>query len=719
VTEAETENPPLDLVVAANFTAGPVEASLRFWLEGLQLPVSVSHAPYDQAFQQLLDPESVLRRNRHGIGLVLVRLQGWLATDGAPGQDMPSDPDRIARELVAAVTEALRGASSQLVVCFCPSTGLDAETRATLARAERVAADALRDEAGVRVLTSEALLERYPCDQVADPQGERIADMPYTPAFYSVLGTALARSIYGLVFPAHKVLVLDCDDTLWGGLCGELGPLGVALTEEHLALQRFAVEQRRDGKLICLASRNNEGDVFAVFDRNPAMALTRDDLTAWQINWGLKSDSLAELADRLGLGLDSFVFLDDDPVQCAEVRRRFPEVLALQVPKRGVERFCQHIWPLDPRSSTAEGSRRTASYREHVAREDVRASSQSFRQFLDSLELEVDIAPLEEADVPRATELTHRTNQFNLTGRRLNEAEFRNRIQHGEAPCLGVRVRDRFGDYGLVGLVLAEPDGDALRVPVMLLSCRSLGRGVEHRMVSHLGRLARSQGADRVVLRCVPTERNDPAREFLRRIGEVATEEDGSLSLALDAGRAESVALDLGAAPRQPEPPMPGADTAGSGIEDPDIGAGTGAARRSTFLATVPAALAEAAAIHEAVHGESHEAGPGSRELPPATGETAGADPVEALLVQLFAGQLGVAEFPLDAGFFELGGDSLQAVQVLAQVSTAFGVELDPTLLFTTNFTVGELAEEINSQRAPDDDGDPGGAGLVRATAVR
>jgi hypothetical protein len=174
VTEAETENPPLDLVVAANFTAGPVEASLRFWLEGLQLPVSVSHAPYDQAFQQLLDPESVLRRNRHGIGLVLVRLQGWLATDGAPGQDMPSDPDRIARELVAAVTEALRGASSQLVVCFCPSTGLDAETRATLARAERVAADALRDEAGVRVLTSEALLERYPCDQVADPQGEHL-----------------------------------------------------------------------------------------------------------------------------------------------------------------------------------------------------------------------------------------------------------------------------------------------------------------------------------------------------------------------------------------------------------------------------------------------------------------------------------------------------------------------------------------------------------------
>lgn len=694
-----TDTTQLDLVVAANFTAEPVGDALDFWLRELQLAARIHHAPFDQVFQQLLDPGSLLRRQgeRGAIGLVLLRLQPWLACDDETG----ASPDRLAGEIVDAVRVAVGDSPTQLVLAFCPGTPEEGEGDETAARVENLVAEALQGDSGVRVLTSASILERYPCARIADAHGERMASMPYTPEFFSVLGTALARCIYALTQPAHKVLVLDCDDTLWGGLCSELGPHGVALTEEHLALQRFAVEQRRDGKLICLASRNNEADVFAVFDQNPAMTLTREDITAWQIHWGLKSDSLAELAAKLGLGLSSFVFLDDDPVQCAEVRRRFPEVLALQVPKRGVDAFCRHLWPLDRRTTTAEGSRRTGSYRDHVSREDVRASSQSFQQFLDSLELDIDIAPLAESDVARASELTFRTNQFNLTGLRLSEAEFRNHVLLASKPCFGVRVRDRFGDYGLVGLIMAEPDGAELRVPILLLSCRSLGRGVEHRMVARLGRLARDLGSERVRFDCTPSERNDPVREFLRQLGEVRTADDGTRVLTLETGQAESVQLALDAAPLQVESPITGAAGAdGDGHDD--------VVRRVAFLATIPTTLSDAEAIFAAVHPKADS----ESEVEP---ENA-VDPVEALLTSAFADQLGISDVPGDVGFFELGGQSLQAMQVLAQISNAFGVELAPTLLFTTNFTVEELAEEIRFLRAEDEPALSGAAARLSTT---
>lgn len=674
----------LNLVVSANFTAEPVDDALRFWLDRLLLPAEIQHAPFDQVFQQLLDPASVLRRQPGSIGLLMIRAQQWLEADRTGNRrDRP-----IIEDFANAARTALDHSAAQLVVCFCPPTGLDAEGEAAVARLEQQASEALSGIGGVRILTSHSILETYPLESIADAHGQRLADIPYTPVFFSVLGTVLARCLHAVLVPAHKVLVLDCDDTLWDGLCSELGPLGVRLTDGRLALQRFAVEQRNHGTLVCLASRNNEADVFAVFEQNRQMILAQDDLTATRINWGLKSDNLAELADRLGLSLGSFVFLDDDPVQCAEVRERFPEVVAIPVPEQGATTFCRHIWPLDTRADTQEGRRRTMAYREHVSRENVRESSTSFQQFLDSLELRVDISPLGEPDLARATELTHRTSQFNLTGRRFSEAEFNSLLKHPDTPCFAVRVRDRFGDYGLVGLMIAEPDGDTARVPLMLLSCRSLGRGVEYRMVAHLGQWAREAGLSRIALHCQPTERNTPAQEFLHRLGDVSQHENNSLNLLLDATAAADAQLALDDAPQSPSSATAAAHQHHDNRE-------ATASRRATFLASIPSTLADAAAIHDAVR--LHAGAPLHDGNAPDAGTAT--DDVVALLTAAFAEQLGIDEIAEDIGFFELGGHSLQAMQVLSNVSGALGVELDPTLLFTTGFTVAELAEEIGYLR--------------------
>lgn len=673
------------IVIASNFTAGAVDKALHYCLTRLQLPASIEHAPYDQVFQQLLEPGSLLNNNRSGINIVLLRLQGWLENSREGNGDATSQSfDSVVQDLIRAVASALEQSSAQLIVCLCPAAGLadDAVAIRSLRLGEEAIARAFESVPGATVLTSADLLRRYPVTGFCDQHGIRIANIPYRAEFFSVLGTALARAVNAVVFPAHKVIVFDCDGTLWGGLCGESGATGVVITQEHREMQMFAAQQRRTGKLICLASRNNETDVLDVFDRNTSMVLTRNDLTAWQVNWGLKSDSLAQLSTKLGLGLDSFVFIDDDPMQCAEVRRRYPEVLALQMPAQGVANFCQHIWPLDNRSVTQESGRRTAAYREHVAREDVRETSLSFKDFLESLELNVVIAALHEQDLARASELTLRTNQFNLTGLRITEAEFRHLVLRDGGLCFGVRVKDRFGDYGLVGLLVCERDEDALRASVFLLSCRALGRGVEHRMLAYLGQLARDKFLDRVVLRCARNAKNRPAVEFLEQLA-AQTTDDQELVVELTAGAAAATVLDADATPKQREV---NPTTRSISRE------GAGPFGRMDFLAAIPSALANPETIHRAIESA---ASPGKADSPGSAG-----DPVRAMLVKAFSDELGVPMVDVDAGFFDLGGHSLQAVRILAQASSEFDIELDATLLFTTNFSIAELAEEIGFLRS-------------------
>jgi acyl carrier protein len=203
-------------------------------------------------------------------------------------------------------------------------------------------------------------------------------------------------------------------------------------------------------------------------------------------------------------------------------------------------------------------------------------------------------------------------------------------------------------------------------------------------MVAHLGHLAREQGATRIDLYAVPSERNEPAREFLRRLGTVRTEEDGRLALTLLVADAEAVSLDLEATPQAVEASAPIGETLAAGT--------VSITRRVDFLATVPLALAGTEAIVAAVHGQTA----------PVT-DPGQANPVQAALMRAFGDQLGMDEIPPDVGFFELGGESLQAMQILSQVSGEFGVELDATLLFTTSFTVEELAEEISGLRGTQD----------------
>jgi FkbH-like protein len=344
--------------------------------------------------------------------------------------------------------------------------------------------------------------------------------MPYTPLFFVALGTLIARKIYALRSTLYKVIVVDCDHTLWQGVCGEDGALGVVIDPPRMQLQEFLVAQQAAGMLLCLCSKNNDQDVLDVFAYHSRMQLKREHLIAWRINWQPKSQNLRSLAEELQLSLESFIFIDDNPLECAEVQTNCPEVLTLLLPHdlNHLPHLLWHFWAFDHLGATAEDKKRTELYVQQIKRQVFQKAFSSLKDFLEGLELRVRITPMKEAELRRVAQLTQRTNQFNCTTIRRTESEIRQFCQADKGnggECLVVEVSDRFGDYGLVGVILFTVRPEEIEVDTFILSCRALGRGVEHQMLAKVGEIAHERGVGRVIVPFIPNAKNAPAREFL------------------------------------------------------------------------------------------------------------------------------------------------------------------------------------------------------------
>ncbi|MEW9532188.1 HAD-IIIC family phosphatase [Microbispora sp. NPDC049125] len=671
------------LGVAATFTAEPLGDALRFWLAELGVEGDVAFAPYDQVFPSLLDPGSVL--GRAGAAVVLVRAEDLV--DGVSASD-PSALDAAADDLAAALRTSAGAAGAVHLVAVCPASPEHGSPEAHARLAARLS-HAFEGDRAVSVLTSAEPYEPADPEAVHDAFADRTGNVPYTDRYFAALGAALARRLHATTTPRPKVVVADCDGTLWDGVVGEDGPDGVVIGPERMEIWQELARQVAAGRLVCLSSKNEEKDVREVFARHPELPFGLDDVAAMRVGWEAKSAALRSLAAELNLGLDSFVFLDDSPVECAEVRAGCPEVLTLQLPAdaAGAAAFLRHCWPLDLAAVTEADRVRTRYYQQERRREQARGEM-SLADFFDTLDLRVTITPAGPEHEARAVQLAERTNQFNLSGTR--------RLDGDEK--FVVDVRDRFGDYGVVGLTDVQADGDTLRAGAFLLSCRALGRGVEHRMLAHLGTLARERGLARVALSFRATERNQPARDFLATLP-AAVEPRGEEAAwyVLDAGDAAAVVHSPGPAQER------GAQERGA----QERGAG---AARTTELAAAPAAWGAVERIATRLTGA--EAILDAMRAARPVAEVAGASPAEATVMRIWAELLDVAPTSVGDGFFELGGHSLRLVQFMARVRAEFGVELPFDTLYTTSFTVAEVAKVIEERQLADT-GDEELAGLL------
>jgi FkbH-like protein len=691
-----TESAAMSITIAATFVAEPVETPLRFWMQELGISTKVTFAPYDQVFQQLLDPASLLATNQNGVNVVLVRVEDWqgdvsqshATPNGSP--DPRAGIERNVRDFIHALATRAERSSSTYLICLCPGSTSNSATpqqRSLFMAMENLIASEISGINGVEVITVSDLTATYPVADVYDHHTDKLARIPYTPVFFTALGTMIARKLYALKSPPYKVIVLDCDGTLWSGVCGEDGCDGIQINAARKALQKFVVQQHDRGMLICLCSKNNEEDVLEVFASRSDMILRRDHITACQINWKLKSKNIQFLARELGIGLDSFILIDDDPLECAEVREHCPEVLTLQLPSdsESIPGFLKHVWAWDHRKITEEDRQRVVLYRSHIIREQVRRDSPTLKEFLTSLHLELSISPLTLAESTRVSELTFRTNQFNLTTRRRTEAELRQFCEPGRTECLVVRVKDRFGDYGLVGTILFEVNADSLTVDTFLLSCRALGRGVEHEMLARLGEIAKQRGLSHIALHCVPSNKNRPALDFLEGLSEGVRESwDNGFVVRIAAENAASACYS-----RETRSSDDNTLTAAGSSLYASVSASTPDTRKRTaLLSSIPETLYRPEVIHKRISQNRVRSESNTVLVPPRT-------PIEKTLVDIFSELLGIKEIGIHDSFFDLGGHSLMAMQALSRVREAFEIELSVTLFFTTNFTAAELADAV------------------------
>jgi FkbH-like protein len=678
--------PAYRLVVCATFTAEPIADVLSFWATELAWRCDVQFAPYNQVFQQLLDSASLLAGNRNGVNLALVRFEDWLRSATSPAS--PADLEDPAGQLLAALRSAANSLPSPLMVCLCPPSPAflaDPARRDFHQSMERRVAASLVDLSTVHLVTVAELNELYPVAEVHDPHADDLGHVPYTPEFFAALGTLLVRKIHALRLPPYKAIVLDCDDTLWKGVCGEDGPQGIVLDPARRALQEFMAAQHAAGRLLCLASKNNLADVLDTFRMNPRMPLRLDHFTSWRINWEPKATGLAELAEELELSLDSFILVDDNPKEVSEVQASHPEVLGLALPAEADEIpvFLRHVWAFDHLRPTDVDQARTLLYRQQFERGRARKQAASLEEFLASLQLEVRIAPPLAGDLARVAQLTQRTNQMNFTTIRRTESEIQAFLASGEAECLAVHVRDRFGDYGLTGVMIFRAGPRDLLVDTFLLSCRALGRGVEHRMIASLGRIAAERGLAAVDTPFVRTQSNLPALLFLESVGLVFQNVDsGNLSFCFPAAHAEGIRYQPGRPTRTTAAVMNGS------VPEPSPESSANNARRIPYV-RIATELRDVGQILRRMRGIAPSY---AAARVPATSPRAD---LERRLRQIWAETLGIEPPGTADDFFNLGGHSLLAVQLMSRVRKEFDVELSLELVYSGAFTVTALAEAI------------------------
>lgn len=454
-------------------------------------------------------------------------------------------------DLGSAVTAAARYSSATLILHTVP---LPAELRdALISWRARTRITRLWYELNAGIL---ALGDEHPHVEVVDLTGlmadepyavrddrmHRYGDMPYSDGALLLLARQVRRIVQAGLGLSRKVLALDLDGTLWGGVLGEVGAEGVQLGGLYpgncYAALQLAVRRLRDqGVILVLASKNDPEPVEAALNTHPEMVLRPEAFTVRAVNWSSKAENLRRAADALSLPVSSFVFMDDTGFERAEVASRFPEVAIVSAagdPAHLVRSLLRTGW-FDALSLTEADQRRAELYRARAERVEFSGGFDAAADYLRALKIEVEIAPATSFTVPRAAQLAARTNQFNLTGVRFGEARTAELSTSPGHLVATVSVTDRFGSEGVVGALWAERGQSSWRVLNLVLSCRVLGRGIETAIAAWLAGSAAESGAETLVGRYVPAKRNGVAAGFWTEAG---FEDAGDGEFVLDLNKA-------------------------------------------------------------------------------------------------------------------------------------------------------------------------------------
>ena len=357
------------------------------------------------------------------------------------------------------------------------------------------------------------------------------AKYPFATAMIPLYADNVMRILAAQMGRSRRVLVLDLDNTMWGGIVGDDGIEGLALGngsplgEAHAALQRMALSLKERGIILCVSSKNDEAIALDAFCNHPEMILKEDDIVAFRVNWDDKAANIKAISDAIDLGLDAFVFLDDNPAERKRVRDALPAVAVPELPEDPGDWLpvLQAAGYFEQATFSREDQLRAGFYKANARRAAQMERIGDHNEYLLSLGMTLSIAPFDSAGRKRIAQLISKSNQFNLTTRRYSEAEIAAMQSNADVFTIQARLEDIFGDNGMISAVICRQAGQSWEVDTWIMSCRVLGRRVEEALLQYLVQQARLRGITEIIGRYIPTAKNALVRDHFARLGFVQT----------------------------------------------------------------------------------------------------------------------------------------------------------------------------------------------------
>ena len=530
--------PRVRLAMLGSSTLSHLIPGIRLGALRRGIVLDIEEAPYAQYEQELFDDKSNLHQFQPDI--VCLCLDAHHIVGAAQGNadaavlKMEQWWQRAKRELHCTVVQ------QTILPIFSPLVGNNehrlASSPAALVQQINESLRGRSESNGVYLLSVDVWVTSEGLNSWHDRALWNRAKQEIHPRASNVYGDQLGRLIGALRGRSSKCLVLDLDNTIWGGTVGDDGADGIvlgqgsAMGEAYLDLQRYALDLSKRGVVLAICSKNDEQNALEPFDKHPAMLLRRGDIACFVSNWQDKASNLRSIASTLNLSLDSLVFIDDNPVERALVRRELPEVEVPELPEEPAEYVptIASAGYFEATEITAEDGERAELYRANAEREQLRQSITDMRGFLEALKMELAWAPFEQGNLSRVVQLLNKTNQFNLTTYRFTDAEAAAIVSRPEIVTLQFRLTDVYGDNGIVALIIGKKTSDeVLEVTTWLMSCRVLGRSMEEAMLNVLVARAAAAGCISVVGYYRPSPKNAMVSRHYQRLGFTLLAETG------------------------------------------------------------------------------------------------------------------------------------------------------------------------------------------------
>jgi len=529
---------PLRISVLRNVTVEAIESYLQYEAVRIGCRAQVDFGGYDTVVQEANGAAPGLLDDSTDVVLVFLHLS--TLSPALADQFATLSPEQIAAEIefcAGIIRQTIAGIrrQTQATVLWAsfepmawPALGiqdaqLDNGQAATVQRLNAALREALAAVPSAYVVDLGAVALRLGINRFYDTRYWQMAKAPYSDEALSLTAAEMFKFVRAKLGKTRKCLVLDCDNTLWGGVVGEDGLEGIKLGttypgSAYLAFQRQILELHARGVIIALVSKNNEADVWEVFDRHPDMLLKREHIASAYINWQDKAANLRSVAKDLNIATESLVFVDDSAFELGLVEAELPEVATIRVdPRRPSDArwllsSCGHF---DLPNLTAEDRKRGSLYQAERSRRDAAAAASDLAGYCRSLKIGLTLDFANDLSIPRLAQQTQKTNQFNLTTRRYSDADMAALARDPTVEVIGCKAEDKYGDMGIIGTAIVRYRGETAYLDTFLMSCRALGRGIERRFLFEVLTSAARRGAQSMSADFIPTAKNQQVERFL------------------------------------------------------------------------------------------------------------------------------------------------------------------------------------------------------------